>query len=111
VDRKNKTLTVTNHGKFFKTYPLLGATVPRLAEGATLEATVGEKIASVDGKRVAFGDKTYAESERQVLLSGGATLRSATGTEETLPPGLVLSPENLREVFVLVTRGTPVTIQ
>jgi hypothetical protein len=112
VDRASKTLTVTNLGKFFKSYPLLGATVPRLAEGATLESTVGEKIVAIEGKRIAFGDKTYFDAERSILLTpGGATLRSATGTEETVPPGIVMSPTDLREVFVLVTRGTPISIR
>ncbi len=114
VNRAAKTLTVTNHGKFFKEYPVIGAVIPRLAEDAVLEATVLDKIATVNGKRVAFGDKTYGESERVVLLTpGGGVLRTppATETNEALPSGVLLSPEDFREVFVLVSRGTPVTIR
>jgi LysM repeat protein len=112
VDRKNKTLTVTNHGKFFREYPLLGATVPRLPDDGRLEAAVSDKVASVEGKRVAFGDKTYAESERIVQLApGGAVLRAVGADGDTSTPGIILSPADLQEVFVLVNRGTPIMIQ
>lgn len=112
VDRKNKILTVTNHGKFFREYPLLGATVPRLPDDATLEATVSDKVASVEGKRVAFGEKTYADSERIVQLApGGAVLRTVGADGDTSAPGIILSPADFLEVFVLVNRGTPIMIQ
>jgi hypothetical protein len=112
VDRKNKILTVTNHGKFFREYPLLGATVPRLPDDGKLEATVSEKIASVEGKRVAFGEKSYAESERVVQLApGGAVLRAVGADGDTSIPGILLSPADFQEVFVLVNRGTPIIIQ
>lgn len=113
INRAEKTLTVTNHGKFFREYPLIGATIPRLADGTTLEAAVTDKIATVNGKRVAFGDKTYGESERSVLLGpGGAVIRTppAQETNEALPSGILMAPEDFREVFVLLSRGTPVTI-
>ncbi|MEX1117896.1 MAG: LysM peptidoglycan-binding domain-containing protein, partial [Terrimicrobiaceae bacterium] len=109
VDRKNKMLTVTNHGNFFREYPLLGATVPRLPEDGTLETTVSDKVATVAGKRVAFGEKTYAESERMVQLTpGGAVLRTAGADPEAPVSGIILSPGDFQQVFVLVNRGTPI---
>jgi len=112
VDRKNKTLTVTSHGKFFREYPLLGATVPRLPDDGTLEATVSEKIATVAGKRVSFGEKTYPESERIVQLApGGAVLRTVGADGDASAQGIFLSSGDFHEVFVLVNRGTPITIQ
>ncbi len=112
VDRKNKTLTVTNNGKFFREYLLLGASVPRLPEDGKLEATVSDKIASIEGKRVAFGDKTYKDSERLVQLTpGGAVLRTVGADGDASASGIFLSPGDFQEVFVLVNRGTPITIQ
>lgn len=112
VHREQRVLTLENHGKFLKDYPLVGATVPGLAPSAHLEARVADKIATKDGRRVAFGDKSYFEAERLILLSpGSATIRAMPQGAETPPPGIVLSPEDLEEVFVLVSRGTPFTIE
>jgi len=112
VDREQKILTLTNNGVFFKDYPLLGASVPGLAAGSVQEVKVGEKFASRDGKRVAFGTKDFEGCERVVLLSpGNASLRTMPEGAETPPSGLILAPSDLEEIFVLVSRGVPFTIR
>lgn len=111
INREAKTLTVKNHGRFFKEYPLVAATVPRLAADAKTEGTVTDKFVTLEGKRVAFGDKTYDQGERTILLSGGATLRSMPAEATEPPSGIVLAPADLREVYVVVSRGTPVSIE
>lgn len=112
VDREAKTLTLTNAGQFFKSYPIVSARVGGLGAGKTLETKVSDKFASLDAKRVAFGSKEYPAAERTVMLApGGVMLRAAPADGSAPPPGIVLSPEDLTEVFILVSRGTPVNIR
>jgi len=111
IDRAAKTLTLTNAGQFFKSYPVVSARVGGLAAGKSLETKVSDKFAMFDSKRVAFGSKEYPAAERTVMLApGGVMLRAAPSDGSAPPPGIVLSPEDLAEIYVLVTRGTPVTI-
>lgn len=112
VDREQKTLTLSDGTKFLKTYALVGATVPGLAQGKSMEASVADKIASRGEKRIAFGEKDFAATEKLVLLSpGGASLRAMSEDADSPPPGIVLAPADLEEIFVLLSRGTPFTIQ
>lgn len=113
VDKKAHTVTLYNKGAFFKEYHVLSMKVPGSA-GA--ETKVLDKIAMKNNKRVAFGDKNYVDSERWILLSGGASIRAMPpapengGTPPSAPAGVVLDPGDLEEIFLLVSRGTPVTI-
>lgn len=114
VDRESKTLTLQNHGEFFRAYPLLSARVPSLPEGSSSESSVLETIAEADGKRLVFGDKNYAEGKRSIILSGsGVAILSvpADTPAEEMPPGLVVAEPDMAEIFVLLRRGVPVTIK
>ncbi len=113
VDRKNQTFTVLNHGQFFKEYPILSLKVNLPAQG-NFQSKVSEKFAAQDGKRLAFGDKNYFGSERHIVLShSGVMIRSApqNATPDQMPSGIVLAASDLEEMFAMVNRGTPVTIQ
>lgn len=117
LDRSAKTLTLLNNGNFLKEYPLLS--IPSSSRKERLVSKVLDKVATMGNKRVAFGDKSYAQSDRSILLvqspaivsfptaSPGAT---NTATPPVMPGGYVLSASDLLEVFPLVSRNTPITI-
>lgn len=106
VDRKAKTLTVLNNGAFFKEYPLVSA------KGTTVgNNKVADKIALNGTTRVAFGDKNYAGADRWLMLGGGVAIRGGDAAAENHPPGFIVPTGDMEEIFLLVSRGTPVTIQ
>jgi len=108
VNREAGTVTLLNRGEFFKEYPALSVKVP-----AGVNSTkVADKIALKGSNRVAFGHKDYAESDRWLMLGGGAVIRGqAEGVEGPFPAGIILSQPDMEEIFLLVSRGAPVTIQ
>ena len=133
LDRKARILTLMDKGTFVKEYALLNAPVP--PKNASVSSTkVLDKVANFSGKRVAFGDKNYSGSDRQILLaqapaisgwagdSTSASTSDGTATKTTstnsvaaptplpIPGGYVLSTADLQELFPLVSRNTPVTI-
>ncbi len=118
LDRQAKTLSLINKGQLFKEYPLLAMELPGAARGADpVTTTVKDKIAIRGAERAAFGSRDYVGSERWLMLGvTNAVIRGrpeldATGQPAPMPPGIVVSQEDIEEIFPLVTRGTPVTIQ
>jgi len=102
VDRASNTLTLTNRGEFLKEYTLQSS-VPG---SSAVDTVVKDKIAVRDGKRVVFGGKDYPGSERSILLEqGNLTIRSSGGS------GVLVSQEEIEEIFPLVSRGSRVTIR
>jgi LysM repeat protein len=118
LDRAAKTATLLNNGLFLKQYSLLS--VPYSSKTENISSKVIDKIATAGTKRVAFGDKSYPQSERSVFLAQAPPIvaplptPAATGTNTPTPPplpgGYVLSSADLLEIFPLVSRNTPVTI-
>lgn len=110
VDRAAGTVTLFNKGEFFKEYPTVALKTPGVSKSA--KTKVADKIALHGSNRVAFGEKNYAGSERWVMLgSAGLAIRSAPDGTEPPPPGIIVSQSDIEEIFLLVSRGTPVTIQ
>jgi len=115
VDRAAGFLRLDNHGAFLREYPLLSARLPGLADGATANSRVVETtVTDENGRRLSFGQKGYSTATRAVILSAPGL--SITGADEgtpaeELPPGLVVKNSDLGEIFVLLRRGVPVTIQ
>jgi LysM repeat protein len=109
VDRKARTVTLLNRGQFFKEYQAVALKTP----GVSTQTKVADKIALQGSNRVAFGDKNYSGSERWIMLgSGGLAIRGLPeGAGATPPPGIVVAQPDIEEIFLLVSRGTPVTIQ
>jgi LysM repeat protein len=109
VDRKAHTVTLLNNDQFFKEYHTVALKTPGLS--APVQTKVADKIAMQDSKRVAFGDKNYSGSERSLMLgSAGIVIRGLR--EGGAPPaGINLEQPDIEEIFLLVSRGTPVTIQ
>jgi hypothetical protein len=117
VNRANSTVTLFNNGEFFREYPAVSMALGGSSDAAPVETKVVDRMARKGEKRVPFGDKDYADTERFVLLGvGGATIKPvpAPAADGTTPPaasGIVLKPEDFAEIYVLVKTGTPVTIQ
>lgn len=114
IDRDVKTLRLDNGGKFLREYPLLSVKIPSVAAGHTVQAKVSDSVVENGGKRLTYGQKGYAEGTRSVLLSvPGASISSAEdGTpEDQLPPGIVVKDSDMADIFVLLSRGVPVTIK
>ncbi len=117
LDRPTKTLSLVNKGQLFKEYPLLAMEVPAAIGKGPAATTVKDKVAIKGAGRVAFGTKDYVGSERWLMLgAGNMVIRGrpepdANGQPTPMPPGIVVSQEDIEEIFPLVTRGTAVTIQ
>lgn len=109
VDKTAKTLTLLNKGEFFKEYPILSLE----GAGGAQQTEINDKVALNGSDRVAFGDKNWIGSDRWLML--GKTQAVIRGLPEPgegeMPPGIVVSQEDIEEIFPLVGRGTPVTIQ
>lgn len=114
INKEAKTLTLLDKGVFFKEYPILSL---QGAGALNKDMTVKDKIALRGSDRVAFAEPGYIGSDRWIMLSdGNAIIRGYIETDENgatqpLPPGIVVSQEHIEEIFPLVTRGTPVTVQ
>jgi LysM repeat protein len=110
IDRKAQTLTLYNKGAFFKEYQVMSVKTPGLPASKPVETKVADNIAIHNSNRVAFGDKNYSLADRWVQLSAsGATIRPQPEGAPA-PAGITVSPADLEEIFLLVSRGTPVTI-
>jgi LysM repeat protein len=137
LDRSAKSLTLLEQGTFVKEYALLSSPVGPSKPVLAINTKVLDKIASTGNKRVAFGDKAYAQSDRIILLAGNssiigveqppanppsnpsiptiqpgtnASITTTASIPPSFPPGYVLSKEDLLEIFPLVSRNTPVII-
>jgi len=117
IDRTARTVTLLNAGNFVREYPIKSLKIPPAASTGALQTKVGEKLAMKGTLRVAFGTKDYDGADRMVMLGlAGVMLRglpppAADGSEAPMPPGIVLDPADASEIYILTTRGTPVTIK
>lgn len=125
ITRKNDKVTLLNRGKFFKQYaipqwpaaPDQASPVPRQAAPQKQSGKVTEKIAWLNGSRVTFADKGYANATHWILVNiAGCSLFSAEGdgsASAAKPPGggLALSAEAMQELAALLSKGNSVTVQ
>lgn len=110
VNRKEGTVTLYNKGAFFKEYKTMSLKLPGVPSSKPTETKVADKFALKGPNRVAFGHKDYPSAERWVMLSTSAVAIRSQPEGAAPPPGIVVSPADLEEIFLLVSRGTPVTI-
>src|SRR5205823_1764464 len=68
ISRKERKVTLFNHGRFFKEYSVKDWKVPPSKKPATITTKVTNKMAWKEGKQVAFGTKDYAGSARWIML-------------------------------------------
>jgi LysM repeat protein len=118
VNRTAKTLSVLNKGKLFKEYPLLALDLPPTARSKNaVQTTVKSKLAFRGPEQVAFGSRDFVGSDRWIMLGianaiiRGLPLDDQGNPQQQLPPGVVVSQEDIEEIFPLVSQRTPVTIQ
>ncbi|MEI6278879.1 MAG: LysM peptidoglycan-binding domain-containing protein [Verrucomicrobiae bacterium] len=117
VDRAAKTVTLLNAGVFVREYPIQSLKLPPSASKGTLETKVTDKVAMKGSVRAAFGTKDFEGSERWIMLGvAGVVLRGVPpagedGSTPPMPPGIAVDPADAEEIFVLTTKGTPVTIK
>jgi LysM repeat protein len=116
IKRKEKSVTLYNHGKFFKQYLVKVWNVPAGKSTPPIKARVTEKVAWKDGKRVPIESKDYLGSGRWITLS----MQSYTLYTESDNPALTVKPpsggigleeEEAVELATLLGRNTPVTIE
>src|SRR5262249_57310177 len=109
-------IVLLQHGKFFKQYSIVSASLPGGSKPVETKTKILEKAAFRDGKRVTFGTKEYAGSARWIILAHpGYTIfaESPAGTPGAAakpPTGLGLSEADMEELHTLVGNGLPVTI-
>ena len=76
LDRAAKTLTLLDNGNYLKEYPLLSAP-PAPSTPAKISTKVLDKSAIAGSKRLAFGDKAYATSEKSILIAQAPAIVAA----------------------------------
>jgi LysM repeat protein len=76
LDRASRTLTLLNNGTYLKEYPLLSAP-PAPSTPAKISTKVLDKSAISGSKRLAFGDKAYATSEKSILIAQAPAIVAA----------------------------------
>jgi LysM repeat protein len=102
-----------NHGVFFRWYKALDFHLPANMTSGQLKV-IGKEAWS-GGARVAFGEKKFHGSSRWVVLSASGIIfysETAPNTPNVPKPrfGIQLTPEDMDEVFALLGKDTPVTI-
>jgi hypothetical protein len=138
IDRPLGIVILKNHDQFLKSYSLLSFPPKGSQKKPPQTTTIVDRIATSGNKRTAFGDKKYPDSERIILLRSSGNIVAApatpitpapttiapspntstntvatadvTATTPAMPPGFVLSREDLIELFPFVTKETSVTI-
>lgn len=111
-----KRVVLLQHGKFFKQFAIVSASLPSGTKPVETKTRITEKAAFRDGKRVTFGTKEYAGSARWIILAQpGYTIfaespAGTTGAAAKPPTGLGLSEGDMEELHALVGNGLPVTI-
>jgi LysM repeat protein len=122
ISRKRSKITLLNDGRFFKQYPVrqwpLALQQTKKGPVAKQAGKVLEKIAWLDGNRVIFSDKGYADATHWINLSiPHCTLYSeppAGADPKTVskpPSGIAISPEAAAELAAMLSRGNPVTLE
>jgi LysM repeat protein len=84
LDRAAKTLTLLNNGTYLREYVLLSAP-PAPATPVTINTKVLDKSAMAGSKRLAFGDKAYATSEKSILVAQSPAIVAAPQPPPTAP--------------------------
>jgi LysM repeat protein len=117
INRSKSLVTLMNQGTFFKDYTPVSMQLPASVSSGEVDAKVADRIALKGDTRVAFGHKDYPATERSILVNPGpVAIRTPPapaedGTTPPMPAGIVLSPEDFAELYVLVKSGTPVLIK
>jgi LysM repeat protein len=129
ISRRHDKVTLLNKGRFFKQYAIRswppvqakkalapGQKAPPLPKQT---GRVTDKIAWLDGQRVIYTDKGYANATHWISISiPGCTLYAEPPPEEANKPnshpssgGIALAPEACMELAAMLSKNTPVTLE
>ena len=117
INRSKSLVTLMNQGTFFKDYTPVAIELPAAVSTGEIDAKVTDRIALKGDLRVAFGHKDYPSTERTILINPGSVVfrtppaLAEDGSTPAIPPGIILSPQDFAELYVLVKSGTPVLIK
>ena len=111
VHLKAHKVVLLNHGRFFRSYPVENSRAIA-KKFPDIRTKVQEKVATKDGRRVAFGTKDYSGSLRSLTLAGqpGYTIYGEEEVSDKPATGVALNASDAEELHTLVSVGTPVTI-
>ena len=91
LDRAAKTLTLLDNGAYLKEYTLLSAP-PAPSTPAKISTKILDKSAIAGSKRLAFGDKAYATSEKSILIAQAPAIVAAPEVPATTPAPVQSAP-------------------
>jgi len=112
LNRKQKTVTLLNHGKFFKQYAVNSWNAPDAKIAAPTNVKVKEKVSWKDGARVVFGTKEYMGSSHWIsFTTSGYTLYTDPAEGGVKTSGIALGAEDMDDLSTLLAVNLPVTIQ
>ena len=114
IETKKQGVTLLNNGSFFRWYKPVEVRLP--SKVGLGQYKTREKVAWSNGARVAFGEKKYLGSSRWIVVNdNGITLYSETNPQtpdiEKPNNGIMLGPNDMEELFALVTKDTPVIVK
>ncbi len=111
VHLKARKIVLLNHGRFFRSYPIENSRAAA-KKFPDIHTKVQEKVATKDGRRVAFGAKDYPGSLRSLTLAGqpGYTIYGEEEVSDKPANGVALNSSDAEELHTLVSVGTPVTV-
>lgn len=128
ISRKSDKVVVLEKGRFFKQYAIRSwpptqakKAAPVRKGAAPLPKQMGkvvEKIAWLNGARVLYSDKGYANATHWIQISiPGCTLYGETGANDTSPTarppngGIALAPDATSELAAMLNKGAAVTLE
>lgn len=114
IDHKTKTVVLMNNGKFFKQYKVEPWSAPSRKSSAPASAKVVDKSAWKGNQRIPFGAKEHDASGRWIGMSAAGYTLYSEGVDGVPKPeggGLGMKEEDMEELWTLINRGTPVSIE
>jgi hypothetical protein len=122
ISRKQDRVIVLNHARFFAWYPILGwppglakKTGGKEAPAVKQAGKVTGKMAWLDGQRITFADKGYADSTHWIQTNiAHCTLHSiADEKAEGRPPGggIVLPARACEDLAAFLQKNDPVVLE
>lgn len=122
ISRKRSKVTVLNEGRFFAQYAVRQwpSQLQAAKKGGASKQTgkVLDKIAWLDGERVIYSDKGYANATHWINISiphctlyGEPPEGADPKTVSKPSSGIAISPQGAAELGVMLRRGNPVTLE
>ncbi len=110
IERRRKSLSVWDGGRFIREYPIIHLGVPgNLPPGKT---KISSKLAELNGRSVAPQSKDYRAAEKVIQIAKPSLqIRGAAGATDEAPRGIVLRSQDMEEISLLTRVGNEVEIR